>query len=942
MAKIYGMIVEIRNLYTYFCIMLYFIKQLMSLFGALIHNNFAETPGGEIIDLSDSNEGAGSDVENLLSEETLTPEQTKVLAESHEKYEADQTQVIKETIQNKFELNKDIQLSDAQKYILEVDIDELSFAEIQTLQSILIQNGYDLWNYGPNKDGVDGFLGGKDSLTRTAYYDFLTRIEAKINEVAQPTESSQIEPREIWDGVSWEVVSKWQATHENVGDKNELSDAMKTILWFSIQRDKANTQAVRKLQNAILDEYPNADLGSAWVDGIWGPKTTEAFTAIYNRLSTEQYKKGSVEEVNTTIESAISSVKFLEASLKATNEINAQLSDIEYEKDEGYSIMKGLEKIIWKSDYDALAANFTEEQKAEMEKKGESFYELIHENEEKLESAIAFLSPAYRPNEEGYWDFDGNGINHQGEVLKDHLMKALPWLFGFYIWDVPLSFSKELFKGADINKSLAFQTWIKDWMPGEFEDFEGSNREVDVLQKQYSLRGILTNLHFDQSAIDALETGKLDELTNETKQLIKTYIEHRLLPDMRVLDAASFQWWDVLVDKKEDFSDELIEKVRELSQGEAIDFAIIEQAVSQFIDNVEAEWDVDDYHVAPVNERQEYFQEVGNQNRVFENIAWLIKNNFAESDLNVLFQNKDIQEFQDFGFSSQQKELILKAFQYVEQNDKQALGILLQETNVSELLEAFIVGDHAKNLLSQKPRSGEYERVQRSSIAAHGPNISGMTSQEVSENLLNTSVVDGEPSMWTVYESFVNKAAIMGLSYEEFNTLVAQGSFTELSSLPDLVQQAPIVNTGKKQTTDQVTTFADLAKEKGDTQVYEMRTEKSYTFYHEGKEITQTVEYTLYMRPDCSNPVIHYNMVNESVNQVTPEFNNTTFETTLGKFPVIIPWFVINKWVWSWGWGSSKGASSNTFSWNESDVWGGTGLLDDVVDTINSAWGGRI
>jgi hypothetical protein len=56
-----------------------------------------------------------------------------------------------------------------------IDYDEMSIKQVQGMQQILVDAGYDIGKYGPNKDGIDGKFGNK---TRLAYLDYM---QSKLN-----------------------------------------------------------------------------------------------------------------------------------------------------------------------------------------------------------------------------------------------------------------------------------------------------------------------------------------------------------------------------------------------------------------------------------------------------------------------------------------------------------------------------------------------------------------------------------------------------------------------------------------------------------------------------------------------------------------------------------------------------------------------------------------
>jgi hypothetical protein len=59
-----------------------------------------------------------------------------------------------------------------------IDYDEGSSSAVKAMQQELVDSGYDLGKYGPNKDGIDGKFGNK---TKLAYIDFMNKkLESKL------------------------------------------------------------------------------------------------------------------------------------------------------------------------------------------------------------------------------------------------------------------------------------------------------------------------------------------------------------------------------------------------------------------------------------------------------------------------------------------------------------------------------------------------------------------------------------------------------------------------------------------------------------------------------------------------------------------------------------------------------------------------------------------
>jgi len=51
------------------------------------------------------------------------------------------------------------------------------------------------------------------------------------------------------------------------------------------------------------------------------------------------------------------------------------------------------------------------------------------------------------------------------------------------------------------------------------------------------------------------------------------------------------------------------------------------------------------------------------------------------------------------------------------------------------------------------------------------------------------------------------------------------------------------------------------------------------------------------MRPACDNPIIVQNSIKTVILDKSVKFDNTTNTLVGGKLPVVIPWFLVNKWT---------------------------------------------
>gem|GEM_PF-3446880 len=73
--------------------------------------------------------------------------------------------------------------------------------------------------------------------------------------------------------------------------------------------------------------------------------------------------------------------------------------------------------------------------------------------------------------------------------------------------------------------------------------------------------------------------------------------------------------------------------------------------------------------------------------------------------------------------------------------------------------------------------------------------------------------------------------------------------------------------------------------------------EKNYTYYDEGQLVNIKTSYTIYMRPDCTNPLVVPNTIKvEKAGKPVENAELISLIQTPGRLPVVIPYFLIGKW----------------------------------------------
>ena len=155
---------------------------------------------------------------------------------------------------------------------------------------------------------------------------------------------------------------------------------------------------------------------------------------------------------------------------------------------------------------------------------------------------------------------------------------------------------------------------------------------------------------------------------------------------------------------------------------------------------------------------------------------------------------------------------------------------------------------------------------------------------------------DGKMSMlWHAYKSFLEKWWVTGISYEDFRKAFSAKQTVPIT--PDLVNKWNIINTWRKTWQWKVTSFWELQSKLGDTHVFKLHPiQKTYSFYENGQAITVTANYDLYLRTNCTNPLIVPGTIDIRKNGVPmPEGELISLTQVSGRLPIVIPWFLFGR-----------------------------------------------
>lgn len=778
-------------------------------------------------------------------------------------------------------------------------------SNIKSIQIILLKAKYNLWKFWPKKDWVDGFKG---SATEVAYHDFLSKINTKIN-TAQTV-----------------IRSDFQETESNVKTQVEknFDETNQKILNFDVNLDIINEKKVTELQELLKEKkYLWEEWKELKIDWTWWKNTKHALKTFIKELQvktivpqTEKIVKWSDNsDALSQIEVTSKSIEDLKIKLEITSQLNKQLEDYNWKQNEWYSISVLIQKLIGKDKYSTIDFSENELTKKKIET-------LLKEtwNKDKLERAIKYLVWPTTSNNE-------KSKQLKNEQIFDETIKVLPWLFGIYLWDIPLAFIKKITKWADINKSVSLTKWIDWWMKWEFSKYYKEDTETDVIQQQYTLRWILTTLKLSDEEKSIALSGDLNKLSNQTKDLLETYIQIRLVPDLKVMYDWSFNWFEkswllnIFTDKKALKIEKLLKEIEETNNTSENDLEL----AGQILELIRKEDDVKEVVINPTEERNEYMWEVLTQNQVFDSISWL-SNMWAEyQNFSILFFTEQINWIKNFWLTEADFSLLNTVYSFIKNKNINWLNILLKENpEINQIIKNLWTKNHKTYLLSQIDTSKKLKYVPVWK-AKHWERIDWKDNEKDYKIATERTPEDWSriSSLDFGYKSFVDKWENIWITNLEYHESFKN---KEIISTEDFKNET-IINTGRKEEQETLTNFIKL----WDSKIFRWcPIEKKYSFFVNWQKITEKVSYNVYMRPDCQNPLIIPASIETTQTSSTNKFNPETFITVDWKLSIIIPYFLIAKW--SGGWTSSVWWWTTTHTGWETI----NGPITDVIPTISN------
>ena len=469
---------------------------------------------------------------------------------------------------------------------------------------------------------------------------------------------------------------------------------------------------------------------------------------------------------------------------------------------------------------------------------------LFAEGGEVRERALSFKrsiwEASYEPNESkkfdrgymaliGHHNFQQNenmwgGFETSGARMLKHARKVLPWVFGLYVADIPLPFIKSAFPNVDLDKAFAFTTWVKNGMQGEFNPEKKVNTGADALDNLKGLRSILAT---STSYIKAnANKGNLSQVTAKVRELISTYIIYRFGPDADVLRSSTNNLFENIGDflGLSGKPARLIEQIVKEAHAGRVDFNKVFQLEYHLSEN-DRQWGLfgiwawdNSMYLGAFRNRNAYMASVQRQGDVLEQYV------------RAIYEGP-------------------KAFKEMQRNDLRP-------------------GDPIPNAEKGAKKNPNIARKGRYGTALN-PSWSG---EQVLQSLRGTrpSAKNNWDSLgWITnnMRSLEKDVDAKRIGYNDLAAGIAKGRMVSMSEFDANMQ---VTNTwiNKKKIP---TNVLQLMKQRGDTHMFVAPIE-----YTVGG---QTLKYTLYLRPDCSNFMM-----------VPDQFDNRTFGATSARLPIIIPW----------------------------------------------------
>lgn len=294
---------------------------------------------------------------------------------------------------------------------------------------------------------------------------------------------------------------------------------------------KALNAYLKKGRNAVKDVQ--RIIGTT-ADGVFGRNSKAALAAfVGGSVEDKRFDKNSSlrDQASATADSIDDMKAFLEATSGSKNVDNIYdaIAKGKNFDAQGYSLFNLVQRFMWKNE-----ATKSRNEAAKI-------YNIINKNKQKFNQGYeALLSNSHKDTREGT-------LKPSTQRVLTHARKALPWVAGVYVADIPLPYvAKMVPSGVPLNEAQSFISWVQDGMKGDFNPNEKVNTGTDTLQ---NLKGLRHTLATATSYIEAnANKWNLKEVAAKVRELVSTYIIHRLGPDAKMIKQSSQNIFEVIGD----------------------------------------------------------------------------------------------------------------------------------------------------------------------------------------------------------------------------------------------------------------------------------------------------------------------------------------------------------------------------------------------------------
>lgn len=811
------------------------------------------------------------------------------------------------------------------------------------------------------------------------FLDKLNEFAWERNKTLDNSRNSQKELKQEL-GISFSLEEKLKQ-NKGTQDINNLPEEQwnPIILNFDVKNFKSNVRSneVKELQQALVNEWFNLK-----VDGLIWKRTIAAINQYKKWLTStpnnyfkdgrdgivlEQFnsktwsnkaarnaetpfswrKDVSLDKTQGQIEKTKQSLVDLNERMLLAKELNGKLSDYFFREKSWYSIEALLRKVFNKDKYSKIITDKNQ-------------YELLLKDDnskKKLENALLVLNWTVNltRDERDRWITAKDVAKEKLGKTMDFALKVAPWLAGIYLWDIPLPFAKEAMKWVEINKSKPFMDWIAKWMPWEFKDYLKDEKNNPTPRKEFaSLADMLSRTKLSKAEQAKILSWNLDWLDKKTEEIVLSYIEHILLPDLKILEDDSFN----VFEKIPGFRDEKYKKIEEIIKDleKSVKNKSIKNLpnVSLAFKLLREEWDTQESFIEQTEWSNDYVNSISWDNkRIQERFNKMLKNTDEKTanEYFKIFALVDLGDLEKMWVWEKDKKWIQELLQLLNTNYTKNDILNWQKRNKGSYNFIKALGDRTamqRYQLSNIPK-GKLKYIDawkwNSQDSSHGRSYLKLSNSEAlaaAELETPEKGKNAKSVLALAYKSFIEKWDISWMTYEDFRNAFANKENIPISEAPDW----KILNTWRNEKQAKMTSFKELAKQRGDTHVFKLAPiTKSYEFFQNWEQVKMEVSYNLYMRPDCTNPLIIPGTINVSkAGKPIDEGQIASLIAVDGKLPVVIPWVLFAKWGWSGGWSNNhvetkpgetmtKGPLNMNATWAHITSWTG-----QTISNANISW----